>query len=317
MAEPLNAPSPRRPALIHNPRSHQNRLRALRVPAELPAASPPTPEALRETLRDFAARGIDLLIVSGGDGTLREILGLLPETYGEHWPAFVLIAAGNSNSVARDVGEVAPKSGTLERILAAVHSGRWSREVRRAPLVVSWPDGSRAPVYGYFMGAAALTRATLYERENVKAGGRLSVILTLIATFMDCIFGGSSWLQGDRLALTVDGAPPREGARFLFIATSLTRLMLRLWPFWNDAAGPLRYVEIDAHPPRLGRALLPLLFGRPTRRMIASGAYRSAAARRLSLRLDTPLIVDGDVFEPDSDGRVDITTGPLVRFLSP
>ncbi len=317
MAESLTPAALHKPALIHNPRSHQNLQRALTIPPELLAATPADHEQLRATLADFAQQGVDLLIVSGGDGTLREILGLLPSTFGERVPAFALIAAGNSNSVAIDVGATAPGPRALQAILDAVRSGRWSREVRRPPLAVCWPDGSRDTVYGFFMGAAALTRATQYEHENVHAGGRLSVVFTLMATFAQCLRGDSDWLHGNWMSLGVDGDAPVEGKRFLFVATSLHRIMLRLWPFWDDAAGPFRYVEIDAHPPRLGSALLPLLFGKPTQWMRRSGAYRSRNASRLSLRLDSPLIIDGEAFAPDSNGRVEVDTAAPIRFLSP
>src|SRR3546814_1213568 len=65
-----------RAGLIHNPRSQRNRRGDdLRIPAELPYAAPATPAELLDVLCKFAAQGIDLLIVSGGDGTLREEIG--------------------------------------------------------------------------------------------------------------------------------------------------------------------------------------------------------------------------------------------------
>lgn len=305
-------------ALIHNPRSHLNRSATLSIPPELPSAVPETPEALREALADFAKRGVELLIVSGGDGTLREILCLLPETFGDHWPRIALIAAGNSNSVAIDVGSISPGPKALQRVLAAAQSKQWSREIHRPCIALRWPDGSRDPVFGFFMGAAALTRATQYARERVESGGRLSVIITLIATFYNCLRGNSDWLEGSPMSITYDSQPAAESRRFLFVATSLHTIMLHIWPFWNDAAGPLRYVEIDAYPRKLGRSLLPLLFGRPTKWMRSAGSgYRSGAAKRMRLKLDTQLIVDGEAFTPDRDGRVDVEAGPVVHFVSP
>jgi hypothetical protein len=305
-------------ALIHNPRSHRNRSIQLSIPPELPSAVPATTDELRTALAGFAERGTRLLIVSGGDGTLRDILGLLPETFGANWPRIALIAAGNSNSVAIDVGSISPGPNALQRVLLAAKQDRWSREVHRPAITLRWPDGSRDPVFGFFMGAAALTRATQYARENVETGGRWSVITTLIATFYRCIFGGSDWLNGSQMSIAYDDRPALEGRRFLFVSTSLHTIMLHIWPFWNDGDGPLRYVEIDAHPRRLGRSLFPLLFGRPTKWMRSAGSgYRSGAATRMRLQLDSPLIVDGEAFAPDRDGRVDVEAGPVVHFVSP
>lgn len=318
MAESLKpaAPLPSKPALIHNPRSHRNRGRDVDLPAGLLVAEPATPEELDATIADFAQRKVDLIIVSGGDGTLRDILGLLPKYYGEHWPAFALIRAGNSNSIAIDVGSIRPGRSAIRRILDCTAQQRWSRETARAPMMVSWPDGGRAPVFGFFMGAAALTRATQFAQTKVAAGGRLSVVLTLMVTLWQCVSGDSEWLAGDRMSLCVDAAAAQTRNRFLFIATSLHKIMLRIWPFWDYGDRPIHYVDIDAHPQAFGRSLLPLLFGRPTTFMRRNG-YHSGGAERMSLQMDSSLIIDGEAFEPDAQGRFEITTGPQIRFLSP
>ncbi len=86
--------------------------------------------------------------------------------------------------------------------------------------------------------------------------------------------------------------------------------------FWNADGKPLRYLDVDAPPPRLGSALLPALRGRPTPWMKAAG-YRSGSAERISLRLSEPFILDGEAFEPGPDGKVSIGAGPAVEFLAP
>src|SRR3546814_3891039 len=63
------------------------------------------------------------------------------------------------------------------------------------------------------------------------------------------------WLAGDAIEVEVDGQPNASGKnRFLFLATTLNKIMAGIWPFWNDAGASLRYLEIDAEPKRLGSA---------------------------------------------------------------
>ena len=75
-------------------------------------------------------------------------------------------------------------------------------------------------------------------------------------------------------------------------------------------------LDIDAPPPQLARSLLPLLRGRPTASMLASGAYRSSSAHDIEIRSATPMIVDGEPY-PAADGCYRLAAGPALRFVTP
>ncbi len=311
------------PALILNPRSSGNKKGGKpATPRGMASSAPTTVPELRAVLADYARQEVDLLIVSGGDGTVREVLSALPAAYGPApLPAIAIVAAGNANSIARDVGQTQLGADALSHLLGAARENRWSRDERRCPIAVHWPDGSSEPVYGFFIGAAALSRATRHFHDQITTGGALSVVMTLAAAMSQSLRNKDSWMSGDWLKLSVDGQPARDGHRFIFLATSLHKLMLGLWPFWDKTGvdhHPIRYLDIDAHPPRLGRSLLPLLRGRPTPTMLRSGAYRSGFARDLALQLapEQTLIIDGEAFAPDSQGRLVLKPGPQFRFVT-
>ncbi|SHG96590.1 Diacylglycerol kinase family enzyme [Hydrocarboniphaga daqingensis] len=302
-------------ALIHNPRSRRNRGLAVRLPAGLTAASPMTPAELLASLQDYARREVDLLIVSGGDGTLRDVLGLLPRAYGDApLPAIALLAAGNANLVASDVGACMPSRDAYTRLIAAAGAGRWRREESRRPIAVQ--RTGEAAVLGFFMGLGALNRATQYNHDHIRTGGGASVAITIAASMWQALRGVGDWAQGDPMTLRIDDETPRTGSRFLFLASSLHNLMLGLWPFWGSRNGTMRYLDIDAPPPQLARSLLPLLRGRPTASMLASGAYRSSSAHDIEIRSTTPMIVDGEPY-PAADGCYRLAAGPALRFVTP
>src|SRR3546814_727318 len=163
-----------RAGLIHNPRSQRNRRGDdLRIPAELPYAALATPAELLDVLCKFAAQGIDLLIVSGGDGTLREVTSQLPQAYGTRLPKLALLAAGNANVVAADVGTAGYGSGALEQLLNAARDDCFRRREIRPLLRVRWPDLDVPPVLGFVAGAAVLTRATRHANEKVLTHGEI------------------------------------------------------------------------------------------------------------------------------------------------
>jgi hypothetical protein len=191
---------------------------------------------------------------------------------------------------------------------------------RRPVLEVSWPDDSRPPVSGMFVGAAGFTRATNLSVRVVREGGieeGAGVAATLVSV-MAQVFGGAErdqWLRGDPMSVAPLGGAAEARDRFMFIATTLNRLVLGLWPFWGEGEG-VRFLDVDARPRRLASALPAVLRGRP-RPWMAEAGYRSGVAPGLDLTLHHPFVIDGELFEAGPGGRVRLSAGQTLDFVTP
>ncbi len=92
--------------LIRNPRSHRNKGQPPEL-ADDPRVLTHAPRShadLRLVLEDFAAKGIDLLAVDGGDGTVRDVLTCGADIWGEHWPELIVLPKGKTNALTVDLG---------------------------------------------------------------------------------------------------------------------------------------------------------------------------------------------------------------------
>lgn len=313
--------------VIRNPRSQRNRKAAhrMRVPVGMQLAEPETPTALAETLKQFAAQGITHLVIDGGDGTLRDVLGLLPAAYGAAWPTLSLCASGNTNLAAANVGAFQHGPAALEQLQATLNGAAPARISQCRAIEVRWPDASRAPVFSFFVGCAGYARGVQMATGALRERGWFhgwAVAGTLIAAAWQIITGAkdSDWQRGSVVTLAVDENAAETAARFVFLATSLDHLMLGLWPFWIEAGAqpaPLHWLDIRAPAPRFGRALPSLLRGNPKPWVRATGAYRSGTATRLRLTLAEPLIIDGEPYAADAQGQIELCAGPLLRFHAP
>ena len=67
--------------VIYNPRSAANLGQAPLRAVGVPCGQPANRAELRALLREFAAAEVDVVTVSGGDGTIREVLTAIP---GDH-----------------------------------------------------------------------------------------------------------------------------------------------------------------------------------------------------------------------------------------
>jgi hypothetical protein len=308
--------------LLHNPRSARNLGQPPPVPPPGVAfASPDTLEGLVLALRGFAAEGVELVMINGGDGAVREVLTALPQTYGDAWPKIAVFAGGGTNLIAADVGAGRLEPG-LASIVAAQAAGTLDEQVKeRRTLRLVWPDGERTPVIGMFFGAAALVEATDLGEGALRSRGALQgpmVAMTIAAAMMAALAGPSRrrWLAGQPIGVAeLSEGSPAPAPRFLLMATTLTRLMLGLWPFFGDGPG-FHYLDMAAPPKRLLRGLLPIVTGKPRPWMAAAG-HRSGRSEGLLLHLSERFIVDGERFMPGASGLIRLEAGPTVRFFSP
>lgn len=312
--------------LIRNPRSQRNRSshgdmagRAAEM-LGLFYAEPATPAELTEVLADFARNEVGIIVVDGGDGTVREVLTALPEAYGDQQPMLSILASGKTNLIAADVGTTGHGTRAFCRLVEEARRGYLGSHIQRRPILeATWADGSRLPVRGMFMGTAAFTRGTALAQEKVHARGLYqapAVALTIAGALTRALRGKDGWLDGEPMNVVADGSNGPDANRFLFLATTLHRLVLGIWPFWGEGREPIRYLDISAHPESLHRAVVPLMRGRPKPFMLADG-YRSGVAEKLTLGVRAPFVIDGEMFDPGPGGTVHLSAGRSMDFVVP
>lgn len=304
-----------RAGVIRNPQSHANRRDGeVTAPrADVLFAQPETRADVAGEVKRLAAAGCELLIIDGGDGTVREVLTALPEAYGDTPPLLSVISSGKTNILAFDLG--VRGSWTLDRALA--HVGQSDARIRlRGPLEVAREGSDAPPLRGFVFGCAALVRqdelaSSLHQAHIFH---NLSVALTLAGAVVEVTAGGDDnpWRRGEPLTLSIDDGEARSGPRLVTIATTLQRLPFRMRPFGPPRHG-LKFLDADAPPRSLGRALPKLLWGRGEGWLTQNG-YRRGDASRLRISVDSPVFLDGEVYP---GGDLIVTEGPRLRFLTP
>jgi diacylglycerol kinase (ATP) len=288
-------------------------------------------DALYRTAEEFKKLDIDLLAISGGDGTNGVTLtGFLDVYAGATLPRIAVLRGGTANTLADSIGipRVRPER-LLGRVLSTYASDRARLSVierylmrvsghnsqRRDALRDSMPPGVAA--HGFLCGVGVVSG---FLKEYYTAGPPSARVAA--KTLLRAI--GSTIVQGPmirRMAAPFRGSVELgDGTRweerdYLSIAAgTIEQIGLGFKPFYRAQEQPARMHVLGIHTAPLGfvRQLPNVRRGKP----MAPGHTYDALANRMRLQAVTPSIdymVDGDLYA--CDGPLDVSVGASVRIV--
>jgi diacylglycerol kinase family enzyme len=276
-------------------------------------------DELRAIAHDFKEQSIDVLGISGGDGTNHVTITGFLDVYGARTlPQLAFLRGGTMNTVANSVGVRRGKpEGLLARLIRA-YAERASRplaNVERRVMRVTTQDGEQN--YGFTFGTGVICGFL----AEYYAGGEPS---PLVAAKTLARGIGSTLVQGamiKRMARPFRGSAELGGGiawperDYLAIAAgTIDQIGLNFRPF-------RRYAEKGDAFHALGITTSPLGFVRELPRiwraepMREGRAFDECSARMVVRAADGPLayMIDGDLHT--ARGEVEVTTGPRVRIV--
>lgn len=299
-------------AVIHNARARHNVLRA--APLSVDGCEHVRPQShaeLDEALAGFAARGINALIIDGGDGTVRDVMSLASRHYSGLFPRIAIVPSGKTNALALDLG--IPKHWTAKDAIEAI---RFGGVKERAPIEVWRPGADQAELRGFIFGAGAFVRATGLAQTTHRFGAfnGLAVGLSIVGAVTQTLFGGrdNSWRRGVPMRVASADGTDVDGAHYMLIGSTLVHMPLKVRPFGEPRAG-LKLLRVEGSPRKIIAALPALLGGGHPRWMTQAGYHREDS-ERFDLRVDGGFILDGETF---AGGEIALRQGCPMRFVVP
>jgi hypothetical protein len=307
--------------VIYNPRSHRN-LGAdfdCGICPHVHIAQPRERGQLPQALAEFAAKGIDLLVINGGDGTVRDVLTCGQAIFGDDWPAVAVLPKGKTNALTVDLG--VPEEWGLQDAIDALDHGR---RVYRRPMLVAASSEPGKRVAGFILGAGAFTKATQAGQSAHKLGAfdSMVVAVTGVWVLLQSLFAGrgNAWRKGAKMAIglgSADAPMAHSGhgdpaMRQLLFASTLETLPAGIKPFGALRNG-LKLVAVDQIPRRT-TALIPLILMGKLKGPLRERGIHQIGATQFSLSIGDQFILDGEAFPA---GEYRIEQGPELAFVAP
>lgn len=266
---------------------------------------------LYRVAEEFKKERIDILGISGGDGTLHHTLTAVIQTYGEQpLPRIAILRGGTMNTIANSFG-VRGRSSNLLFELVDKHRRGVTPElevIEREVLHVGDRYGfifGNGVIYNFLREYYASGEPSPQTAARLLVRGLASVVVNgALARRLRRRFHAQVLVDGDRWA--------RED--FITVTASVVeQIGLGFKPFYRCGEQPARFAVLGIHTslPGLCAEMLRIRAGRPMRR----DKCIDLLATEVVLHSDEKLeyTIDGDNYQ--TGDTLTLRTGPRLRFL--
>ncbi len=264
---------------------------------------------LEDVAIEFKKQGVEILALSGGDGTNHITLTKFIEVYGDTpLPKIALLRGGTMNTIADSIGIRGDSNQILFNIVEKYHNNTPFKTVKRNVMNI---DGR----YGFlFANGVAFNFLKEYYSGSTPTPAKAAAILS--RGVLSAIRGGdfAKWLFKKFSAkITVDGYvwPHRE--YFMIVAATIDNLGFGFNPFVKvfDKPNCFDIVGVLCEAMDVAIALPSIRLGRP----LDPKKFIDAAAEEVIFEAEEPMkyTIDGDIYE--SQERMIMKVGPKLELI--
>lgn len=264
---------------------------------------------------EFKTKDIDILAISGGDGTIHCTLSAFLKVYGEKpLPKIALLRGGTQNNIANDFGIKGDTEQLLSNLLLRYHENP-DVLVEKELRLMHFTDAEGTSVYGTAFGALAGYNF-MDHYYTIPSLNKLAAIRAAVGLAISALCNGR---RARKVFERVDTEVLLEGAPWGFAnhsgiaagTVTMPGLNFRLFRHMRTQNEKFHLVLVSLTPRAAFFDVLPMGLGKaPT-----SEAVLETLALDVQFKFAKPVgyCVDGDMLAPTKDLRV--RQGPKVTLL--
>lgn len=265
-----------------------------------------------KAVETFRRIGIDIIAISGGDGTAHRTMEILFDVYGNHpLPPILLLPTGTQNMVPRSFGI---EGSGLANLMLAMMRYRHNVPMRCIQRNLLRVNGHLSFMFG--LGVAARFMVKYYESGETNPKGAAKLLTQLVAS---AAVGGDlvkEMLATTKVRLEIDGKVVEESLPIhTFFCSFVERLPLHfmLFPEAGYKEGEFQTAWSGIKPITVAKEFPAILRGSTAP---LTGVPR-VLAHRVVLDFETPesFTLDGELY-PETT-HFEIEAGPEIQFVVP
>ncbi len=260
----------------------------------------------------FRDNGIDMVAISGGDGTAHRTLELLLQVYGDDpLPPILLLPSGTQNMIPRSFGVGSSSLFTMLLALARYRHNLPMRCIRRNVLRV---NDHHSFLFG--LGITPRYLSMYYERGDTTPLGAAKLVGEIVKGH---VLGSGelarALVEPLPLRYRLDDGPEQQGTLHTVFCSFVEEISLgfRIFPRAGWDPNVFEVLLASSDPTSVISRLHQLWVG--SLRPIPDMERVRARSFELTLERPEPWVLDGEIYPPES--HFVIRPGPELRFVVP
>lgn len=265
---------------------------------------------VQKIAEDYATRGIDVLCISGGDGTIHHTISQVIHTYGARpLPKIMLLRGGTVNNVASAIGLKGTPEDILSRLILRYHANQELPTTRMHCLCVNGD-------FGFLFGNGFVSNF-IHEYIRMGEGGGWNIFLLMSRLIIGSLAHSPFALKMIHrfdAEVTVDGTRWPFKNYVLVSAGAVEPFGIGVAPFHRarEHPGAFHAIAYAMTPRQVCGEFFRVWRGHHT----TSENRLAGLARELVIRPKEPMqyMIDGELYAPTDS--ITVTSGPALTMIA-
>lgn len=278
---------------------------------------PPDVASIPRALERLQRKGVRVLAMLGGDGTIQQTVTAANKIWGaEQRPAALILKGGTANALAKNMGIRSKPGDLLRTYLARVSQGRTDGiQIHDVPML-EVEDGFDHTIRHGFIFAGGLVYESIRRYRESKNPGPLEIFkqaaYPLWARWFDRD-GGKDYFKSPRMTIDIDGRIHIDDPIHVLTLSTLQKLTLWYAPFSGDISSTNRFYGMVNHQDadEAFAHFFDLALGRKDMPRNVNGLFEEVC-----IETTAGYVLDGELYARSQPYRVRITRGPSLRVLT-
>jgi len=275
---------------------------------------------IKPVLDEFSSKGVEHLLICGGDGSVQKILTEMILTFGNEWrPAILHVPGGATNILSKNLNMEEGPVMVMRRYIKKVIEKGEEPFTHYSNVLKIEDERIKFPIYGItFTNGIAFELTRKYLELTPGMRSVMRVVYSAIAEFIASTIKGegpkTGYFRRIPVKIIIDGNEYPYNEVIISLATILPNPLMWFRPFYNSNGIPREGFYFLANSME-NKEILKNLFQLLTGRFPGTKSYNGIANEVLITTKDG-YAVDGEVVPFESLTTLKITRGPLIKFIS-
>jgi len=273
-------------------------------------------EEIPEVIKDFHKESIKFLLISGGDGTICNVLTSYINLFGQdELPIIVPLMGGTINMIGSDVGLRENQLSVCRKLDEIINKKKKIPITERGLLKVN--DRNLSQSNYSFTWIDGLLYRFMIDYYTKGAGVQVASMLTIKIILMSLADSENGIFKQIDSSVHIDKKELPN--KHVFIISSCLKRFVFGFNIFNDKPEPgISFNTVYMREPylRKSRHKIPLGLYRGLK-SDDSGDFINQAVKNLRIEGNKGYIIDGEIYEHDEETEIIINPGPKVKFFSP